>query len=176
MQRGPLNPLSVRDNQSRFAFKACSRSPPSIYPIADHMHTPDLHRIRASFAWFSPCGPALIAQAVRLAADRDDDIRSLLPENQEHLNTLLFRTLGHIVKHADNFALLEAQMATVASRAAKAGVRPKQLPLMRDSLLAALGALAGEQWTPALARDWETLLDAIMGTMLAAPSVTRQAA
>jgi hemoglobin-like flavoprotein len=107
-----------------------------------------------------------MAQAVRLAADADDDIRALLPEDQEHLNTLLFRTLAHVVSHAENFALLEAQMGTVGARARRAGVRGTQLPLMRDALLAALAGLAGEQWTRELEDDWRTLLDGVLGAMV----------
>ncbi|HLP83458.1 MAG TPA: globin domain-containing protein [Phycisphaerales bacterium] len=140
------------------------------------MHTPDLRRIRDSFAWFAPCGPALIAQAVRLAADRDEDIRAMLPDDQEHLNTLLFRTLAHVVKHADHFALLEAQLGTVAQRASQVGLRPSQYPLLRDCLLKALANLAGENWTRELAKDWFTLLEGIHGIMLVSAAPARRAA
>jgi hemoglobin-like flavoprotein len=140
------------------------------------MHTPDLRRIRRSVAWFEPCGPALIAQAVRFAADRDADIAALLPDDQENMNTLLFRTLVHVVNHAENFALLEAQLATVAARARKVGVRATQLPTMRDALLEALAGLAGREWSPQLERDWRTLLDAVIGAMLTVPAAKRQAA
>lgn len=140
------------------------------------MHTPDLRRIRRSVDWFAPCGPALIAQAARFAADRDADIAALLPENQEHVNTLLFRTLVHVVNHAENFPLLEAQLATVAVRARKVGVRASHLPIMRDCLIEALAGLAGNQWSPALERDWRTLLDGVIGAMLTAPAARRQAA
>lgn len=140
------------------------------------MHTPDLRRIRRSVDWFEPCGPALIAQAARFAADRDADIAALLPDDQEHMNTLLFRTLVHVVNHAENFALLEAQLATVAARARKVGVRANQLPVMRDCLIEALSGLAGREWTPALERDWRMLLDGVIGAMLVGPATKRQAA
>jgi hypothetical protein len=140
------------------------------------MHTPNLRRLQASFEWFRPCGPALIAHAIRTASDRNDDLRSIVPDDTSHLTALLFRALSELVARSSGFAKIEQPLAVLGQRAALAGVRASQLPVIRDALLDSMAQLAGGDWSPELHSDWESLLDGAIGVMMAGSLVSRRAA
>ncbi len=138
----------------------------------------NIERLRASYKWFAPCGPALIATVLRNLGDYHPGVRALFPEDTSHLHRRFFETLGQVVKSIHRFHSLEAPLADLGRRAAAEGANPGTYRIVRDELLTVMAELAGDDWTQALAEDWEQLLDAMIGAMLAGtmPEELRKAA
>lgn len=134
------------------------------------------HMLRQSLAYFRPCGPALVARAVRTIGDANADLAALMPEGTSRLNARWFGTLEQVVESCERFHRLERPLALLGAKAAAAGIVPSHYALIRDHLLAAMADLAGEDWTDELARSWRLLLEAASGAMLAGASSDRRAA
>lgn len=140
------------------------------------MNANQVQMVRTSFEFFRPCGASLVASALRRAADDNDGLQRLLPEDLSGVSREWFATLGQAVKHCDRFSVLERALGELGGRASAAGVSPAQYNVVRQALLASMEELAGEDWTPQLRRAWGILLDAITGAMLAGALGGRAAA
>ncbi|GJQ30219.1 MAG: hypothetical protein HBSAPP03_21030 [Phycisphaerae bacterium] len=134
------------------------------------------YALRTSIAFFKPCGPALMARAVRTLGDEFPDLRALLPDDTSRLHVRWFATLEQIVERCEQFHKLERVLGDAGASAAAAGFTPAHYPIVRDTLLAAMHDLAGEDWTPELEKSWRLLLDATSGAMIAGAFRHRHAA
>ena len=130
------------------------------------MNRIQVHRVRSSFEWFQPCGPALIARVFRQLGDDHPGVRALFPEDTAKLNRRFFETLRQVVKALPRFHSLEEPLMSLGARAAGAGASPAHYGIIRDVLLATMAELAGDEWSQELATDWGMLLDAVSGAML----------
>jgi hemoglobin-like flavoprotein len=130
------------------------------------MNRIQVHRIRSSFEWFRPCGPAMIARVFRELGDHNPGVRALFPEDTARLNVRLFETLGQVVKALPRFHSLEEALMELGAKAAQAGAHPGHYGIVRDELLSTMSQLAGNDWTEELANDWTLVLDAVSGAMM----------
>jgi|GEM_PF-3085418 len=131
------------------------------------MNPDQVVRIRRSFEFFRPCGPALVAHAVRGLIDSHSVLSTRLPANPAGLHKRCFETLEQIVKRCDRFGTLEAPLGELGRRAGRHGVSHLYYGAMKQSLLEAMADLAGADWGPELQEAWELLLDATIGAMAA---------
>jgi hemoglobin-like flavoprotein len=134
--------------------------------------------VRASLDWFRPCGPALMAQVLRQLSDHHPRVRGLFPDDASEWTARYFATLDQIVGKAHDFQTLETSVANLGRRVAARGAGVREMTIVRDELIEAMSRLAGDDWTPALQRDWLMLLDAVIGAMAlgqASPVATRTA-
>lgn len=123
--------------------------------------------VRTSYAFFKPCGTAIVAEVVRNLTDHHPAVRAILPDDTAPLHRKWFDTLGQVVEHADRFSRLHAPLAEIGRRAAAAGAQSGHYRIIRNELLSSMEELAADDWTPALRRAWALLLDAAVGAMLA---------
>lgn len=140
------------------------------------MHPIHLLMLRQSYEMFQPCGPALIAGVVRRLSDDHPDVRSLLPDDTSDMHEVWFRTLGQIIRKADRFSMMEKPLGAIGAQVAATGANIRDYEIVRSELLGAMAQLAGEDWTPELARAWGVLLEAVTGAMLAGGISGRMAA
>lgn len=124
------------------------------------------NRVRKSFEWFRPCGPAIIARIFRSLGDQHPGIRVLFPDDTSSLNTKLFETLGNIVRALPRFEAVDLLLADLGAKAGAAGAKPAHYRIVRDELLTTMAKLTGVDWTPELANDWKLVLDSVTGAML----------
>ena len=131
------------------------------------MNRRDDKRIRESFEWFAPCGPAMIAMVMRKLSDRNTHVRSLFPADAEAVNRKIFETLRQVVAHVDRFERLERPLAELGVQCAKAGATAPDYAVVRDELLAVMEEIGGEDWDFRLSQEWREVLDAVAGAMMA---------
>lgn len=134
------------------------------------------HRVRSSFDWFRPCGPAMIARVFRVLTDDHPGLRAMFPDDTTKLNKRYFETLGQIVKALPRWHSLEEPLMELGIAAAAAGASAVHHRVIRDVLLDTMASLAGEHWTEELAKDWMLVLDAVSGAMLRGAHGERAAA
>jgi hemoglobin-like flavoprotein len=130
------------------------------------MNRIEVHRVRKSLDWFRPCGPALVAQTVRQLADNHPSVRSRLPSDTSAWHARWFATLEQVVDNLYSFHTLEPGLSVLGSRAARVGLTPAHMAIIRDELLLAMARLAGDDWSPSLHAGWTTVLDALIGALL----------
>ncbi len=131
------------------------------------MNRRDDKRIRESFEWFAPCGPAMIAMMMRKLSDGHSHVRSLFPLEAEAVNRRMFETLRQVVTHVDRFEKLEQPLADLGVRCAKAGATAADYAVVRDQLLSVMEEISGDDWDFRLSQEWREVLDAVAGAMMA---------
>src|SRR6185369_9463289 len=100
------------------------RVPPALHGVTQEMNRIQANRVRRSFEWFRPCGPAMIARIFRSLGDQHPGIRVLFPEDTSTLNTKLFETLGQIVRALPRLQSLEDLLRDIGAKAGAAGAKP----------------------------------------------------
>ena len=130
------------------------------------MNAIQLHRIKTSFEWFRPCGPAMVARVFKGLEDHYPGVRALFPEDTSRLNKKLFESLSQVVARMPRFYKLERPLMELGLEAYRHGGNPAHYRIVRNELLRATAELAGDQWTPDLHEDWTLLLEAVSGAML----------
>jgi len=131
------------------------------------MNRRDGKRIRESFEWFVPCGPAMVAMMMRKLSDKNSHVRNMFPPDCETVNRRIFETLRQVVDHIDHFESLERPLAELGVRCAKAGARAADYAVVRDEMLAVMAEIGGGDWDFRLSQEWREVLDAVAGAMLA---------
>lgn len=131
------------------------------------MNRREAERVKASFGWFAPCGPAMIAKVMRNLADTHPGVRAMFPDDAAHVNEKIFATLGQVVRHIDRFHKLEVPLASLGAMCAREGANPGHYTIFRDELLVVMEELAGDDWDAQLSQDWTEVFDAVSGAMLA---------
>ena len=142
------------------------------------MNRRDSKRIRESFEWFAPCGPAMIAMMMRKLSDKNGHVRGMFPPDAEAVNRKIFETLRQVVAHVDHFEKLEQPLADLGVRCAKSGATAADYAVVREELLSVMEEIGGEDWDFRIAQEWREVLDAVAGAMMAGAvrNTTRQAA
>jgi len=133
------------------------------------MQRPQIRRVRESFEWMRPCGPALVAQVLRKLGDKHPDTRALFPDGPD-LNRRLFATIEQVVGHLHRYQVLEPALAEAGRDALQRGARPEDFQAVREEMMDAMAKLAGEDWTSDLDADWRLVIDSVAGAMLAGES------
>jgi hypothetical protein len=139
------------------------------------MHMRRMPRVQALFKEFRPVGTALTSQVLCTLAEHDPLIRSLIPEDAESLCRRLFATFDQIISRADRFHLLEAPLADLGRRAMALGLDGIRLCRVRNEILRVVREIAGDEWTEQDHADLRTLLDAVVGAMVAGAERRRAA-
>lgn len=109
----------------------------------------------------------MIARVMRNLADNHPGIRAMFPEETAQLNGKLFSTLGQIVANINRFEKLEGPLGELGKQCAIEGVNVGHYRIVSDELLSVMAELARDDWNTQLERDWEALLSAVTGAMLA---------
>lgn len=125
-----------------------------------------IDRIRTSFQLVAPRGKELIDTFYEMLFTTAPGVRGLFPADMTKQKGHLLGAVGLVVKHADNLAALEGPLMDMGERHVGYGAKAEHYPVVRDTLIAALGVTAGSAWTPQLANDWTEALNAVAGLML----------
>ena len=131
------------------------------------MNRRGVDRLKESFEWFVPCGPALIGKVMRQLADDHPGIRAMFPDDVSNLNRKIFDTMKQVMSRIDRFETLEKPLADLGVKCDAEGAVAAHYAIVRDELLAAMRELSGDDWSVQLDVDWTELLDAVSGAMIA---------
>jgi len=81
---------------------------------------------------------------------------------------MLTEMLAAVISHLEDEAWLVSNLRGLGVRHIGYGVTPEMYPMVGESLLATLAAVAGPQWSPALQQAWAEAFTAISTLMLSA--------
>ena len=131
------------------------------------MTQPSIDRVRRNYALLAP-------HLGQITSRFYDELFTALPETralfdgdmavqQRHLAA----ALALIVRNLDRLDLLEEPLRDLGAGHARAGVRPHHYAPVRDAMLRAIAAVAGDGWTSELADDWRALIETVSRHLLA---------
>jgi len=140
------------------------------------METTSAARIQASFRVLAPRAIELVDSFYARLFEAAPQARALFPAELAAQKRHLLAALALVVSEAEHLEQLAPALREMGARHVRYGARPEHYPLVRDTLLATLGAFAGVSWNAQLAADWRSALDHVAALMLEGARQTESAA
>jgi hemoglobin-like flavoprotein len=152
----------------------------SIHPLAEPLSTGAtaaaaapldqrlILRLRVSLARLLGKGDELAKAFYAMLFERYPSVRPLFPADMAAQRVKLTEMLAWIATGLDHPDQTLPAIADLGRRHAGYGARPEHYPLVRDTLVEAMGRTAGADWDEELAEDWRQSIDLIARHMLAA--------
>jgi hemoglobin-like flavoprotein len=140
------------------------------------METTAAARIQASFRVLAPRAAELVDSFYTRLFEAAPQARALFPAELDAQKRHLLAALALVVREAEHLERLAPALREMGARHVGYGARPEHYPLVRDTLLATLGAFAGVGWNAQLAADWRGALDQVAALMLEGARVAESAA
>jgi nitric oxide dioxygenase len=102
-------------------------------------------------------------------------VRPLFPADLQRQKTMLLGALVLLRKSLRNLDAIVPKLRELGARHVAHGARPEHYPVVGETLIAAMAAVAGAVWRPEYAEAWGGAYEIVAATMLAgaeeAPSV-----
>jgi nitric oxide dioxygenase len=130
------------------------------------MDSATVARLRSSYILIAPRAQELVDTFYDMLFAAAPAVRPLFPTDMNKQKAHLLAAVGLVVKHADALDALAEPLAQMGERHRTYGARVEHYPVVRDTMIAALAKTAGAAWTPQLAADWTSALNAVAGAML----------
>jgi len=93
-------------------------------------------------------------------------IRSMFPDDLGKQKQHMVSALMLVAKNIPNIENLAVPLREMGARHVGYGAEEAHFPVVRNTMVFALGEVAGYIWTQQIADDWSTALDAIAGYMI----------
>ena len=136
-----------------------------------------IDRIATSYVALEPALDDLVENFYQRLFTTAPDVRSMFPEDMSGQRKHLAGALRLVAQHIQNIENLAQPLREMGARHVGYGAQEAHYPVVRDTLLASMGELAGPIWTEELQQDWTDALNAIAGYMIeGANGVQQQAA
>jgi hemoglobin-like flavoprotein len=122
--------------------------------------------LRSSFDLVVERQPQLTPRFYEILFTRYPQARPLFGRrSQEAQQAMLQEALVAVIDHLEDAPWLEQTLGSMGAKHVDYGVTTEMYDWVGDSLLATLAEVAGEQWTPQLAKAWTDAYGAIAGLM-----------
>lgn len=124
--------------------------------------------LRTSFELLKPQAQTLVDRFYAILFERYPRLKPMfahtaMPEQK----TKLVQALAFVVANLERPDTLRDTLGAMGDKHRGYGVRDEMYDMVGDSLLAAMGELAGPAWTPELKSAWTTAYGAVAGLMKA---------
>jgi hemoglobin-like flavoprotein len=103
-------------------------------------------------------------------------VRPLFPTDMRTQKTMLLGALVLLRKSLRNLDAIVPKLHQLGARHVGYGARPEHYPVVGETLIASMAAVAGEAWEPRFEHAWSTAFDVVAGAMLAGAAAEQQAA
>ena len=125
-------------------------------------------RLRASFAQLAPKAGELTELFYARLFAAHPGLRTLFPADMAAQRAKLAQTLAFVVASLEDSDKLRAATERLGRAHVGYGAQAEHYPIVAETLVGAMAATAGPEWTVALDRDWRTALERLAAAMLAA--------
>jgi len=125
-------------------------------------------RLRLSFTRLAPRADELTALFYARLFEAQPELRPLFPADMPAQRAKLAQTLAFVVASLEDGAALRAATERLGRAHVGYGARPEHYPIVAQTLVGAMAATAGPDWSEDLDRDWRTALERLAAAMLAA--------
>jgi hemoglobin-like flavoprotein len=130
--------------------------------------TMDITALRTSFALVVERSPDLAHGFYVILFARYPQVQPLFSRSaRDKQEKMLTQALVAVMDHLEDAPWLETQLMALGARHAEYGVADEMYAWVGECLVAALKAVAGDDWTPRIEQAWTDAFAAISGLMLA---------
>ena len=130
-------------------------------------------RLRTSFEGMLGHGEALADVFYADLFSKYPEFRALFKNDMRAQKQKLLQTLNWIVTNLDRPADVRHAARELGKKHEAAGVKHEYYPIVRDTLVAAMGKVAGTAWTRELEADWRLSIDLLSALMTGKSSIRR---
>lgn len=110
---------------------------------------------------------ALTPRFYEILFDRHPAVRPMFSADIRPQAAMLREAIVAVLDHLDDAAWLGDTLGALGRRHAGWGVTPPMYDAVAECMIAAMGELGGEAWTPAMTAAWTEALGAVAGLMQA---------
>jgi nitric oxide dioxygenase len=125
-------------------------------------------RLRSSFRQLAPKADELTALFYTRLFAAHPGLRALFPEDMAAQRKKLAETLAFVVASLEDSDKLRAATERLGRAHVGYGAQTEHYPIVAETLVGAMAATAGADWTQGLDRDWRTALERLAAAMIAA--------
>src|SRR5262249_45877988 len=126
----------------------------------------DLNALEASFDLVAPHGNELMDEFYARLFAAAPAVRPLFPDDMTRQKTMLLGALVLLRKSLRDLDAIVPKLRELGARHVAYGARPEHYPLVGETLIASLAAVAGDAWTADYERAWTAAYELVASVML----------
>jgi hemoglobin-like flavoprotein len=127
----------------------------------------DVALLRSSFELVVERAPDLTARFYEVFFARYPQVKPMFGRNSSaRQQEMLTQALVAVLDHLEDAPWLASTLRALGAKHVAYGVRDEMYPWVGESLLITLEQVAGDAWSPAIARAWSDAIAAIAGLMI----------
>lgn len=128
----------------------------------------NVNLLRQSFEVVATANPRFVSRFYEILFERYPQSRPLFPQNgMARQAEMLTQALVAVLDHLEDAPWLQQTLGALGAKHVDYGVTREMYDWVGASLLATLGEVAGQAWTPELQAAWGEAYGAIVSLMLA---------
>ena len=125
-----------------------------------------IERLERSFKLLAPRGQELVDRFYAKLFSENRPLREMFPDNMTEQKQKLLASLVFVVQNLRKPDQMVDPLREMGRRHAGYGTQAEHYPVVRDTLVAVMGEMAGEAWNDQLTADWNAALNVVAGIML----------
>lgn len=126
----------------------------------------DIQALRDSFALVAERAPELTGRFYEILFERNPELRPMFGKDLRKQEEMLTRALAAVIEHLEDGPWLADTLRALGAKHVDYGVTEEMYPLVGESLLSALGEVAGDAWTPRVKDAWADAFGVIAALMI----------
>ena len=126
----------------------------------------DVTALRESFDLVVTRAPDLTRRFYAILFERYPQVNGLFGRSTDRQEQMLTRTLVAVVDRLDDGVWLGETLGALGAKHIDYGVTEEMYPWVGDALIATLAEVAGDTWTPRVAKAWEDAYAAMAELMI----------
>ncbi len=130
------------------------------------MDQEQIERLESSFNLLAPRAQELADRFYAKLFTEHRELRSMFPREMSQQKQKLVASLVLVVKNFRTAEKLHQPLVEMGQRHVGYGTEPEHYPVVRDTLVAVMGEMAGEAWNEQLDSDWKSAVDFVASVML----------
>ncbi len=126
----------------------------------------DLQALETSFDLVAPRGDELMDEFYSRLFAAAPAVRPLFPDDMQRQKTMLLGALVLLRKSLRNLDAIVPKLRELGARHVAYGAKPEHYPVVGTVLIAAMAAVAGDEWKPEHEAAWGAAFEIVAATMI----------
>lgn len=127
----------------------------------------ELEALETSFDLVAPRGDELMDEFYARLFTAAPSVRELFPADMQRQKTMLLGALVLLRKSLRNLDAIVPKLREMGARHVAYGAVPGHYPVVGETLIASMAAIAGDRWEPRYAEAWAAAYEVVANAMLA---------
>ncbi len=130
------------------------------------MNQDQIQRLESSFNLLAPRAQELADRFYAKLFTEHREVRTMFPRDMSDQKQKLVASLVLVVRNLRTPEKLHQPLVDMGQRHVGYGTQAEHYPVVRDTLVAVMGEMAGDAWNDQLESDWKSAVDFVASVML----------